>query len=281
MTESSSQLQEIKDLISSIAQDNTPPGKTVTDWIAKSQKTCSPKLNHARVALFFAHHGFAEKLKITDHNYDKYVKDNIEGTGKLNRLCQAANTDLRLYELDTSNPTGDCLSGDSAMTTDDMVKAIAYGMMSVEPGIDMISATAFGHGSEASARALFYLHKNIVCDDLTVARLLKPNGAAKGFAALQQIGGFELAALCGLVIAAKLANIPVMLEGETGAAVISILKHENEGITDHCALTGWNEIKVAETPFFGLPYPAPKEPGLAVASLIPLLKNQIILQGAN
>ncbi|PZP53041.1 MAG: hypothetical protein DI586_11435, partial [Micavibrio aeruginosavorus] len=246
---------------------------------------CSPKLNHARVSLFFAHHGFAEKLKITDQNYNKYVKDNIEGTGKLNRLCQAANTDLRLYELDTTTPTMDCLGGDSSsqhsMDTDDMVKAIAYGMMSVEPGIDMISATAFGHGSEASARALYYVHSNISCDDLTVARLLKPNGGRKGFDALQQIGGFEIAALCGLVIAAKLANVPVLLEGETGAAVLSILKYENAGITDHCALTGWDEIKLGDVPFFAMFHAVPKEPGLAASSIIPLLKNQIILQGAN
>lgn len=281
MTENSSQLQEIKDLISSIAQDNNPPVKSVSDWIEKSQKTCSPKLNHARVALFFAHHGFAEKLKITDQNYDKYVKDNIEGTGKLNRLCQAANTDLRLYELDTGTPTADCMAGDSAMDIDDMVKAIAYGMMSVEPGIDLISASAFGHGSEASSRALFYIHNNIACDDITVARLLKPNGVSRGFESLQQIGGYELAALCGLVIAAKLANVPVLLEGETGAAVLSILKYENAGITDHCALTGWSEIKVADVPFFALPYAAPKEPGLAASSLIPVLKNQMILQGSN
>lgn len=281
MTESSSQLQEIKDLISSIVQDNVPPGKSVPDWIANSQKTCSPKLNHARVSLFFAHHGFAEKLKITDANYDKYVKDNIEGTGKLNRLCQSANTDLRLYELDTTTPTVDCLNGDSAMDTDDMVKAIAYGMMSVEPGIDMISATAFGHGSDASARALYYLHNDISCDDLTVARLLKPNDGRKGFDALQQIGGFEIAALCGLVIAAKLANVPVLLEGETGAAVLSILKHENAGITDHCALTGWDEIKLGNISYFAPPYAAPKEPGLAAASIIPHFKNQVILQGAN
>ena len=281
MTQNSSQLQEIKDLISSIAQDNKAPVKSVSDWIEKSQKTCSPKLSHARVALFFAHHGFAEKLKITDQNYDKYVKDNIEGTGKLNRLCQSANTDLRLYELDTGTPTADCLEGDSAMDIDDMVKAIAYGMMSVEPGLDMISATAFGHGTEASARTLFYVHNNIACDDLTVARLLRPTGTARGFEALQKIGGYEIAALCGLVIAAKLANVPVLLEGEIGAAVISILSHENAGITDHCALTGWNEIKVGETPYFPLPYAAPKEPGLPAASIIPLFKNQIILQGPN
>lgn len=282
MTDNSSQLQEIKDLISSLAQDNKPPVKTVSEWVLNAQKSCSPKLNHVRVALFFAHHGFAEKLKITDQNYDKYVKDNIEGTGRLNRLCQAANTDLRLYELDTGTPTADCLTGDSAMDIDDMVKAIAYGMMSVEPGIDMISATAFGHGSEASARALLYLHNDMSCDDLTCARILKSNNStSKGFEALQQIGGYELAALCGLVIAARLANIPVLLEGETGAAIISVLKYENQGIADHCALTGWQEIPAtSETPFFPLPHAAPKEPGLAVASLIPLLRNQIILQGS-
>ncbi len=283
MTQESAQLQEIKDLISSIAQGDKAPAKTVSDWIEGSQKSCSPKLNHVRVALFFAHHGFAEKLKITDLNFDKYVKDNIEGTGKLNRLCQAANTDLRLYEMDTDTPTANCLEGDSAskpaMLIDDMVKAIAYGMMSVEPGSDLMAASAFGHGSDASAKALLSLHNGISADDLTSTRLLKANQGRTGFAALQHIGGYEIAALCGMVIAARLAQIPALLEGETGAAVLAILKQENPGIVDHCALTGWNELQsTAEVPFFGLPHAVPKEPGLAISSLIPLLKNQMILQ---
>ena len=280
MTEAASQLQEIKDLIQSISQDNKPPARSVYDWVANAQKSCSPKLNHARIALFFAHHGFAEKLKITDQNFDKYVKDNIEGTGKLNRLCQAGNMDLRLYEMDTEVPTRDCLSGDSAMDIDDMVKAIAYGMMSVEPGIDMMAATAFGHGSEASAKALLALHSDISADDLTVTRLLKSRENLRGFEALQTVGGYELAALCGLVIAARLAQIPVLLEGETGQAVISVLKYENFGVADHCALTGWAEPQDSgTTPFFALPHGAPREPGIAMSSLIPVLKNQIILQG--
>lgn len=280
MNDSAAQLQEIKDLISSIAQDNNAPVKTVSDWIGNTQKSCSPKLNHARVSLFFAHHGFAEKLKITDQNFDKYVKDNIEGTGRLNRLCQSANTDLRLYEMDTETPTRDSLSGDSAMETEDMVKSIAYGMMSVEPGLDLIAAAAFGHGSDASAKALLALHNDVASDDLTSTRLLKANNGLKGFAALQQIGGFELAALCGLVIAARLAQVPVLLEGDTGAAILAVLKYENADIINHCALTGSNKVKYENVPFFPLPHAAPNEPGLAAASMIPLLKNQIILQGS-
>lgn len=280
MTQNSSQLQEIKDLIQSISQDNRQQPKSVSEWIKNAQSGCSPKLNHARVALFFAHHGFAEKLKIKDVNFDKYVKDNIEGTGKLNRLCQAANTDLRLYEMDTETPTQDILEGDSAMLTEDMVKAIAYGMMSVEPGIDLMAASIFGHGSEASARALLALHMDKNSDDLTVTRILKAQTPAKGFEALQQIGGYEIAALCGMIIAARLARIPVLLEGEAGAAAMAVLKHENEGITDHCALTGWQDIEASTAPYFAVPHAVPQEPGLAVSSLIPILRNQIILQGS-
>ena len=101
MSEAATQLQEIKDLISSLSQDNKPPARSVSDWVSGVQKSCSPKINHARVALFFAHHGFARTLKITDQNFDKYVKENVDGTGKLNLLCQGSNLDLRLYELDT------------------------------------------------------------------------------------------------------------------------------------------------------------------------------------
>ncbi len=279
MTQNTSQLQEIKELIDSIAQDNKPPARTISAWIGASQKNCHPKIDHTRISLFFAHHGFAEKLKIKDPNFDKYVKDNIEGTGKLNRLCQSGNTDLRLYEMDTGSPTQDCMAGDAAMDMDEMVKAIAYGMMAVEPGLDLIAATCFGHGSESSAKALLSLHTGIASDDLTCTRILKSNQNMRGFDALQQIGGYELAALCGLVIAARLAQIPVLLEGETGAAIMEILKAENANVADHCALTGWSE-GATDAPFFAVPHAVPKEPGLALSSLIPFLKNQVILQAS-
>ena len=282
MPQNSAQLQEIKDLIGSIASEETAPARSVTDWIGRAQKSCSPRLGHARISLFFAHHGFAAKLKITDSNFDKYVKDNIDGSGRLNRLCQTGNTDLRLYEMDTGTPTRDCLSGDAAMDIEDMVKSIAYGMMAVEPGLDLIAVTAFGHGSEMSAKSLNALHDGTSPDDVTCARILKASSGLKGFEALQHVGGYELAALCGVVIAARLAQIPVLLEGETGAAILAVLKHENPGITDHCAVTGSSPVSTmsGDIPFFAVPHAVPDEPGLAISSLIPVLKSQVILQGS-
>ena len=282
MSDSATQLQEIKDLISSIARPEKAAVKSVSDWVSGAQNTCSPKINHARLSLFFAHHGFARTLKITDPSLDKYVKGNLDGTGRLNRLAQSINTDLRLYEMDLENPTHDALSGESAMETEDLVKSIAYGMMAVEPGLDLMAVTAFGDGSEASAKALLSLHTGNACDDLTCTRLLKANTAPKGFESLRQIGGYELAALCGVVIAARLAHVPVLLEGITGAAILSVLNHENAGITDHCALTGWDdaESKQVDAPYFATPHPTPKEPGVALACQIPSLKNQLILASA-
>lgn len=143
-----------------------------------------------------------------------------------------------------------------------------------------MAASIFGHGSDASARALLTVHSDKSSDDLTVTRILKAQNPAKGFEALQQIGGYEIAALCGMIIAARLARIPVLLESEAGAAAIAVLRHENENIADHCALTGWQEIENTAAPYFAVPHAVPQEPGLAVSSLIPILRNQIILQGA-
>src|SRR3546814_8744339 len=81
------------------------------------------------------------------------VQNFIDGGAAVNQLCSLANADLRVYEMALEEPTGD-ISEEAAMSEVDCCHAVAYGMMAVEPGIDVLSLGEMGIGNTTAAAAL-------------------------------------------------------------------------------------------------------------------------------
>src|SRR3546814_14700626 len=81
------------------------------------------------------------------------VQNFIDGGAAVNQLCSLANADLRVYEMALEEPTGD-ISEAAAMREVDCCHAVAYGMMAVEPGIDVLSLGEMGIGNTTAAAAL-------------------------------------------------------------------------------------------------------------------------------
>ena len=109
MADTSAELNEIKELIATIqgysAQNGTDP---LLGWLEQAQGGPTPHLDHPRLCVFKASHGFAVQQNLPmELDYDKFTKDCLQGTGRLNRLALAANTDLRLYEMDADDATDD------------------------------------------------------------------------------------------------------------------------------------------------------------------------------
>ena len=60
------------------------------------------------------------------------------GGAAINQLCRVVDADLKVYEMNLETPTGDIVEG-PALGEAECAKAMAYGMMAVEPGIDAIA----------------------------------------------------------------------------------------------------------------------------------------------
>ena len=207
-------------------------------WLVRSrQRGDMIHILHPRVCLFTAHHGWSRAVERAES--EKYLADCVDGRAPLPELCQIADCDLRLYEMGLDTPTRD-IRQDSAMDDSGLEKAVAYGMMAVEPGVDLITTGAFGGGVAATGAALVKFliegHK-----DHELIQSVYQRGADVADDSLDwlcQCGGFEVAALTGLVLAARLAQIPVLLEGPAGLAALSVLTMLNPALGDHCAYTG-------------------------------------------
>src|SRR5580698_6615319 len=142
------------------AQLTKPPGalgrlEEITHWMASWQGKHPPSCVHPRTAVFAGNHGVA-KLGVSAYPAEvtvQMVKNFVDGGAAVNQLCRAVDADLRVYEMALDEPTEDFTKA-PAMSENDAAMALAYGMMAVEPGIDLLAVGEMGIGNTTAAAAL-------------------------------------------------------------------------------------------------------------------------------
>ncbi|MGC2413775.1 MAG: nicotinate-nucleotide--dimethylbenzimidazole phosphoribosyltransferase, partial [Stellaceae bacterium] len=124
-------------------------------WLATWQGRHPPMIDHPRTVVFAGNHGVAARAvsaypaAVTA----QMVQNFIAGGAAVNQLCRVVDADLRVYEMNLDQPTGDIVEG-PAMTDAECARAIAYGMMAVEPGIDALAVGEMGIANTTVASAL-------------------------------------------------------------------------------------------------------------------------------
>jgi nicotinate-nucleotide--dimethylbenzimidazole phosphoribosyltransferase len=182
------------------------------------------------------------------------VKNFLAGGAAINQLAAAIDADLRIYELDLAHPTNDFTQG-PAMSETRTANAMAYGMMAAEPGIDVLCLGEMGIANTTTAAtlcaALFggsgadwagpgtgvkgaaLTHKIAVIDE-ALAHHKKAIAERDPLALLAAVGGEELAAIAGAVLAARMGHIPVLLDGYACTAAAAVLYAADRRALDHC-----------------------------------------------
>lgn len=237
-----------------------PPGalgklEEIAIWAARWQGKATPKLERPRVAVFAANHGVAANHPVSAFPVsvtEQMVANFQAGGAAVNQLCLAHDAELRIYEMALDHPTAD-FTQESAMDEPACATAMAYGMMAVEEGIDLLCLGEMGIGNTTSAAAICYAlyggkaahwtgpGTGVSGEALTkktevVEKAVSVNKAemTDGFEILRCLGGFELAAMAGAIIAARMGRIPVLLDGYVCTAAAAVLAHERNDALDHC-----------------------------------------------
>ena len=238
-----------------------PPGalgrlEELAIWLATWQARHPPQLNHPRTLVFAGNHGVAARgvsaypATVTA----QMVQNFIVGGAAVNQLCRAFDIGLKVYEMNLDAPTADIVV-EPAMSEQECAKAIAYGMMAVEPGIDALAVGEMGIGNTTAAAALcgglfggeaeiwtgpgtgvagpaLEAKRRVVGE--AVARH-RPS-ARDPFDMLRRLGGLELAAITGAVMAARLGRVPVVLDGFASTAAAAVLYAADPHALDHCVV---------------------------------------------
>lgn len=223
-------------------------------FMASWQGRAIPKLEHGRVAIFAGNHGVAARgvSAFPPEVTAQQVANFAAGGAAINALAGAAGLELTVTALELDRPTGDIAETD-AMSVAECGEALMAGVAAVEPGLDLLvpgemgianstvaaalcaaalggdAADWVGPGSGVSGTAATAKHD-------AVARALTRHRARANtpFEALRRLGGRELAAMAGAVIAARHACVPVLLDGFIATAPLAPLAVTAPTITDHC-----------------------------------------------
>ncbi len=228
----------------------------LAEWLAAWQGRHPPRNERPHTAVFAGNHGIAAQgvsaypAEVTK----QMLKNFIDGGAAVNQLCEIADADLRVYEMALEAPTRD-FSEAPAMDEDDCARAIAYGMTAVEDGVDVLALGEMGIANTTSAAAvccaLFggaagdWVGRGTGIDDKRLAHKTAVVEAAVAkhkagmddpLQVLRHLGGFELAAILGAVLAARRARTPVILDGYTCTAAAAVLFAMDRNALDHCVV---------------------------------------------
>jgi len=213
-----------------------------------------PSLERCSVAIFAGNHGVtAEGVSAFPADVTAQMVGNFDAGGAaINQLCWLAGLDLKIYPIGLESPTRNFVR-EPAMTGDECAHAMAAGMAAVEDGLDMLCLGEMGIGNTTSAAALCHAIFAGAAEDwvgpgtgvggaalANKARVVREavalHGGARedGLEALRCVGGRELAAIAGAIIAARFARVPVVLDGFVCCAAAASLFAVEESALDHC-----------------------------------------------
>lgn len=224
----------------------------LAQWLATWQGGHPADIRRPRVAVFAATHGVAAGIGLTDAvaQTEQMVALCQNGGAAVNQLCEIADADLRVYELDLEHPSVDFTTA-PAMGEEECCRAMAYGMMAVEMGIQLLALGDMGEGNDVAAAAISCaLFGGEAADwvsegsrpDLRQARIAAVEAGLKAhpqtrddpFEALRCFGGYEMAAIAGSILAARMAHVPVLLDGFATTAAAAVLSRADRKALDHC-----------------------------------------------
>ena len=257
----------------------------MASWLAAWQGRSRPSLERPRIAVYAASHGIAARLEDgSGQTTQDWLEATVAGKTALNRVATDLDADLRIYELALEQPSGDFTAG-PALSEADSARAMAYGMMTVEEGFDVMVLGAFGRGNELAARALAAslfgggaAAWGTDADRDLIGAALAHHGAAieDPLYALRAFGGLEMAAVAGAILACRLARQPVVLDGLAAIAAGAALTKLEPRALAHCRAASGGAAAAPLLQTLGLPslnsVAASAGSGIAGAASIPLLR---------
>ena len=235
-----------------------PPGslgrlEELAAWMAHWQGRAVPRVERAAIAVFAGNHGVVDRgvSAFPQAVTAQMVQNFAAGGAAINQLAQVAQADLRVVPIDLERPTDD-FTERAAMSADEFLAAFNIGCATVKPDDDLLAVGEMGIGNTTAASALCaallgggasWAGRGTGVDDAGLVR----KGAAVDAALVRHahvlghplqvaaaLGGRELAAIAGAVLAARSHRIPTLLDGFVATAAVLPLASLNRATMDHC-----------------------------------------------
>ncbi len=241
------------------AQLTKPPGSLgqleyLVEFLARWQHRATPRLDNPMVTIFAGNHG------VTDQGVSAFprevtaqmVANFTNGGAAISQICGLHEINLRVFELALELPTGD-ITKEPALDDQMCAATIAYGMEAIAGKPDLICIGEMGIGNTTIAAAIYaalyggtgadWVGRGTGVDDAGLARKADAVDRALALhgpelthplAILARLGGREIAAMLGALLAARHQKVPVIIDGYVATVAASIAHAVNPAAIDHC-----------------------------------------------
>lgn len=236
-----------------------PPGslgrlEELAIWLSRWQRRELPRLDRVAIAVFAGNHGVAARgvsaypAAVTAQMVENFAR----GGAAINQIATVAGAELSVVPIELDRPTQDFAVA-PAMETDEFLHAVDIGYRTVPRDCDLLALGEMGIANTTAAAALCtallgggaerWAGRGTGVDDAGLAHKRAVIEAAldvhrgildDSLAVAAALGGRELAAIAGAVLAARRHQIPVMLDGFVATSAVLPLARLAPGITGHC-----------------------------------------------
>lgn len=227
--------------------------EALVEWVAAWSANPKPRIDRPLVAIFATAHGVTRQgVSAFPDSVNRQMLENFAAGGAaINQLCVANDIGLKVFDLAIDVPTPDITEAD-ALDEKACAATIAFGMEAVV-GADLLCLGEMGIGNTTVAAAVYHgLYGGDPADWVgagtgvdaeglkrkadAVARAVARAGGPGGdpLEMLRRVGGREIAAVAGAILAARLQRIPVILDGFVVTAGAAVLHALDPSSIDHC-----------------------------------------------
>ncbi|GLI22867.1 nicotinate-nucleotide--dimethylbenzimidazole phosphoribosyltransferase [Xanthobacter flavus] len=236
-----------------------PPGalgrlEAIAAHLSAWQGNSMPTVNRPMVAVFAATHGVAD-LGVSPYPGEvtkQMMATFTAGKAAVNQICATFDAGLRVFDLALDYPTPD-ITTNAALDEKACAATMAFGMEAIAGGSDLLCLGEMGIGNTTVAAAICHglyggtaeewvgagtgaagevLERKIAAVRTAVA--FHKEHLSDPLEVLRRLGGREIAAIAGAIIAARHEKVPVVLDGFVVTAAAAVLHAMNPNALDHC-----------------------------------------------
>ena len=226
----------------------------LAEWLAAWQGKAPPRVARPLVAIFAGAHGVTAKgVSAYPAEVTSQMLGAFSGGGAaINQICATFDIGLKVFDLASDRPTPD-ITERAAMSEQECAATRAYGMEAIAGGIDLLVVGEMGIGNTTVAAAIACALYGGAPEDWVgsgtgvdaeglkrkadaVRAALATHAGHLGdpLEALRRLGGRELAAMAGAIIAARMERVPVVIDGYVATAAARVLHALDASALDHC-----------------------------------------------
>jgi nicotinate-nucleotide--dimethylbenzimidazole phosphoribosyltransferase len=226
----------------------------IVEWLAAWQGKSKPTIDRPLVAIFAANHGVVEQgvSKWPSAVTRQMMETFAAGGGAVNQICAAYDLGLKVFDLALDLPTAD-ITRDAALDERAAAATFAFGMEAIAGGIDLLCVGEMGIGNTTVAAAINHalyggkaadwVGRGAGVDDAGLARKIDAVERAVALhkahlgdplEVMRRLGGREICAIAGAIVAARIERVPVIIDGYVATAAAAILHAVDPCAIDHC-----------------------------------------------